>query len=80
MEGKSTWVLGHELSCLHASAHLVEIPDLIQGAAGAADDGSYAAGGGECGEDGAGGVGLGGGGEDVGGGEELICSLVLVYG
>ena len=60
-----TWILGHELSCWHASSHLEEIPDLVQGAAGAADDGCYAAGLCEGGEDGAGGVSLGGGGEDV---------------
>ena len=76
----NTWVLGHELSGLHASSHFVEVPDLVQGAAGAADDGCCAAGGGQGGEDGAGGVGLGGGGENVGCGEELVVFVSFEVG
>lgn len=64
-------ILRHERPRLHAALDVVEIPDLVQRAAGALDDGRDAAGFLQGREDGGGGVGLRGGGEDGGCGEEL---------
>lgn len=64
-------ILRHKHPRLHAALDVVEIPDLVQRAAGALDDGRDAAGFLQGREDGGGGVGLRGGGEDGGCGEEL---------
>lgn len=64
-------ILRHESARLHAPSHIIEIPDLVQRAAGAADDGRDTARFLQGRKDGGRGVGLCARGQDGGCGEEL---------
>lgn len=65
-------VHGHEGARLDGAAHAVVVPEFVELAAAAPDDGVVAVVRGEDGLDGGQGVGLGGGGDDAGGGEPVV--------